>query len=173
MQDAVRTHQGLVRPARPDDVCEILGMIRDLAEYERQAHEAVATEAQLQTALFGDNPKVFGHVVEHESTDGHHLGGFALSFLNFSTWLGKHGLYLEDLYVRPELRGSGYGKKLLMRLARDCVDNDYGRFEWSVLDWNAPALGFYRSLGAVGMDEWTVHRVSGNDLRKLAAEGDT
>lgn len=147
-------------------------MIRDLAEYERLVHEAVASEEQLQAALFADYPKVFAHVVEHSTSDGHRLGGFALWFLNFSTWLGKHGLYLEDLYVRPELRGTGYGKKLLNALAKECVDNDYGRFEWWVLNWNEPALGFYRSLGAVPMNEWTVHRVTGNDLRKLAAEGD-
>lgn len=158
---------GRVRRARPDDVPEILGMVRDLAEYEKARDEAVATEEQFQAALFGPEPKVFAHVVEHEG-DGHALGGFALWFLNFSTWLGQHGLYLEDLYVRPELRGSGYGSALLSTLARECVENGYGRFEWWVLDWNEPALSFYRRLGAVPMDEWTVQRVTGEALVALA-----
>jgi GNAT superfamily N-acetyltransferase len=165
--------EGTIRRAEPRDVAEILGMVRDLAVYERLADQAVATEDQFQAALFGSDPKAFAHVVEHESADSQHLGGFALWFLNYSTWTGKHGLYLEDLYVRPELRGTGYGKRLLSALAQECVEHDYARFEWSVLDWNEPALGFYRSLGAVAMDEWTVHRVTGDDLRRLAAEGDT
>ena len=148
-------------------------MVRDLAEYERAAHEAMATEEQLHAALFGDNPKVFAHVVEHDTVDDHHLGGFAIWFLNFSTWLGVHGLYLEDLYVRPELRGTGYGKRLLATLAQECLDHGYGRFEWWVLDWNEPALGFYGSIGAVPMDEWTVHRVTGDALARLAASADS
>jgi len=165
------TH-GRVRRARPDDVPEIIAMVRDLAEYENALDEALATEDQFQQALFGPDPKVFAHVVEHEADD-YRLGGFALWFLNFSTWLGRHGLYLEDLYVRPELRGSGYGKLLLSTLARECVDHDYGRLEWWVLDWNEPAIGFYRSIGAVPMDEWTVQRVTGEALIRLAdASGD-
>jgi GNAT superfamily N-acetyltransferase len=161
--------QGDIRRARPDDVAEILAMVRDLAEYERALHEVQANEEDLQRTLFADNPQVFAHVVEHD--DGtHRLGGFAIWFLNFSTWLGKHGLYLEDLYVRPELRGASYGKRLLATLARECVDNDYGRLEWWVLDWNEPALGFYRNLGAIPMDDWTVHRVTGEDLLTLAGE---
>lgn len=162
---------GLIRRATPDDVPEILALVRDLADYERLPHEAVATEQQFHHALFGNEPKVFAHVVEHASPEGHRLGGFAMWFLNFSTWLGRHGLYLEDLYVRPELRGAGYGKRILATLAQECVDQDYGRLEWWVLDWNEPALGFYRTLGAVPMDDWTVHRVTGDDLRTLAAEG--
>lgn len=146
-------------------------MVRELADYERAAHEAVASEEQFHDALFGDAPKVFAHVVEHDGGDGRRLGGFALWFLNFSTWLGRHGLYLEDLYVRPALRGSGYGTALLSTLAQECVTNGYGRLEWSVLDWNEPALGFYRSLGAQAMDEWTVHRVIGADLIRLADTG--
>ena len=146
-------------------------MVRDLAEYERAPQEAIATEAQFEAALFGPEPKVFAHVVEH-ADGGHRLGGFALWFLNFSTWLGKHGLYLEDLYVRPELRGHGYGTALLATLARECVEQDYGRFEWWVLDWNEPALSFYRGIGAVPMDEWTVQRVTGQALRELAARLD-
>jgi GNAT superfamily N-acetyltransferase len=159
---------GLIRPAAPGDVSEILAMVQELAAYERAAEEAVATEDQFHAALFGRSPKVFAHVVEHETADGRHLGGFALWFLNFSTWLGVHGLYLEDLYIRPELRGTGYGKRLLATLAQECIDNGYGRFEWWVLDWNEPALGFYRRIGAVPMDEWTVHRVTGEDLARLA-----
>lgn len=159
---------GRVRRARPDDIPEIVQMVRDLAEYEKALDEAVATEEQFERALFSPDPKVFAHVVEHE-TDAYALGGFALWFLNFSTWVGQHGLYLEDLYVRPELRGSGYGKVLLSTLAQECVDHDYGRLEWWVLDWNEPALGFYRSIGAVPMDEWTVHRVTGQALTELAA----
>lgn len=158
---------GTIRRAEPRDVPEILQMVRDLAEYEKALDEAIATEAQFEQALFGENPSVFAHVVEHES-DGRRLGGFALWFLNFSTWLGTNGLYLEDLYVRPELRGSGYGKALLATLAKECVDHGYGRLEWWVLDWNEPAIGFYRSIGAVPMDEWTVYRVTGDALRELA-----
>lgn len=146
-------------------------MVRDLAEYERAPHEAIATEEQLRAALFGPTPMVFAHVVEHETPDGHRLGAFALWFLSFSTWLGRHGLYLEDLYVRPELRGTGHGRNLLGTLARECLDQGYGRMEWSVLDWNEPALGFYRNLGAIPMDEWTVHRVAGDDLQQLATDG--
>ena len=158
---------GDIRRARPDDVPEIRQMVRDLADYEKALDEAIATEEQFHAALFGPQPSVFAHVVEHES-DGRRLGGFALWFLNFSTWLGKNGLYLEDLYVRPELRGTGYGKALLSTLAQECIDKDYGRLEWWVLDWNEPALGFYRSIGAVPMDEWTVQRVTGPALHELA-----
>ena len=162
---------GSIRRAVPEDVPEILLMIRELAEYERAREHAVATEEQLTAALFGDSPKVFAHVIDHDAGDGRRLGAFALWFLNFSTWLGRHGLYLEDLYVRPELRGSGYGKRLLSTLAEECIDNGYGRLEWWVLDWNEPALAFYRSLGAVPMDEWTVHRVTGEALVRLANGG--
>ena len=146
-------------------------MVRELADYERAVHEATATHEQFEQALFGPDPKVFAHVVEHESPDGTRLGGFAMWFLNFSTWLGRHGIYLEDLYVRPFLRGTGYGTALLAALAQECIDHGYGRLEWWVLDWNEPALGFYRSIGAQPMDEWTVHRVTGPDLHDLAQGG--
>jgi GNAT superfamily N-acetyltransferase len=162
---------GRIRRALPQDVPEILAMVRELAAYERAADEVMATEGQIHDALFGATPRVFAHVVEHDTGDGRRLAGFAMWFLNFSTWLGRHGLYLEDLYVRPELRGSGYGKALLATLANECVDNDYGRLEWWVLDWNEPALGFYGSLGALPMDDWTVHRVTGDDLHRLASGG--
>jgi GNAT superfamily N-acetyltransferase len=156
----------VIRPARAADVPAILDLIRDLAAYERAPDEAVATEADLRAALFGPEPAVFVHVAEHEGE----IAGFALWFLNFSTWLGRHGIYLEDLYVRPELRGHGYGRALLTELARIAVERGYGRLEWWVLDWNEPAIGFYKSLGAQAMDEWTVYRLTGAALRSLAAE---
>lgn len=158
----------VVRRARPEDVAEIVAMVRELAAYERAAEQAQATQAQFHEALFGPDPAVFAHVSEHPG-DGPELAGFALWFRNFSTWLGRPGIYLEDLYVRPELRGAGHGRALLSALAEECVSKGYGRLEWSVLDWNEPALGFYRRLGAEAMSEWTVHRVTGTALRELAA----
>lgn len=154
-----------VRPATVDDVPEILALIRELAEYERAPHEVVATEDLLRQALFGESPAVYAIMAidEHGA-----VAGFAMWFLNFSTWLGRHGLYLEDLYVRPHYRGHGYGTELLRQLARICTERGYGRFEWWVLDWNEDALGFYRSLGAVPMDEWTVQRLTGEPLMRLA-----
>jgi GNAT superfamily N-acetyltransferase len=154
-----------VRRAREDDVPAILAMVRELAVYERAGHEVRATEEQFREALFGERPAVFAHVIDD---DEGRLAAFALWFLNFSTWLGRHGIYLEDLYVRPEHRGRGYGRLLLAELAQECVTRGYGRLEWWVLDWNEPALGFYRSLGAVPMDEWTVHRLTGQDLGNLS-----
>ncbi len=142
-------------------------MIRDLAEYERSLPEVTATQDDLQNSLFGPVPAVFAHVAEHEGR----VGGFALWFLNYSTWTGRHGIYLEDLYVAPELRRNGYGRALLAELAAVCVQRGYGRFEWSVLDWNEPALGFYRSIGAIAMDEWTVHRLTGTALGALGRSG--
>jgi ribosomal protein S18 acetylase RimI-like enzyme len=159
----------MIRPARPDDVTAILELIRDLAAYERAAHEAIATVDQLTDALFGTAPGVFAHVAEHRGVGGPEIAGFALWFLNFSTWTGRQGVYLEDLYVRPELRGRGYGAALLAELARICVERGYSRLEYSVLDWNQPAIEFYRRLGAVAMDEWTVHRLSGEALRRLGS----
>jgi len=156
----------MIRHATPDDVPAILAMVRELAEYERAPHEAVATEEQLRTALFGDHPAVFAHMAVDDAS-GEPVG-FALWFLNFSTWRGVHGIYLEDLYVRPEHRGSGHGKALLLGLARICVERGYGRLEWSVLDWNEPSIGFYKSLGAVPMDEWTVFRLTGDTLNRAA-----
>jgi GNAT superfamily N-acetyltransferase len=158
---------GLIRPVRPDDIDEVLEMVRELAEYEQAADQLIATAQMYQRIFFGANPAVFALVIEHPGP-GHQLVGFAIYFRNFSTWLGKYGLYLEDLYVRPQYRGRGYGKSLLAHLAKECLDNDYGRLEWWVLDWNAPALGFYRSLGAEPMTDWTVHRITGTDLVNLA-----
>jgi GNAT superfamily N-acetyltransferase len=170
-----RETEACVREARRDDVPAILGLIRELAEYERAAHEALATEEMLTEALFGPEPKVFALVIDAEGPQAaeHPLAGMALWFLNFSTWTGRHGIYLEDLYVRPQARGGGHGTALLRALARICVERGYTRLEWTVLDWNAPALRFYRSLSAVPMDEWTVHRVSGPALAELAGEGES
>ncbi|MCC3770716.1 GNAT family N-acetyltransferase [Streptomyces sp. UNOC14_S4] len=165
----------MIRPATPADVPVVHAMIRELAEYERALEEAKATEEQLREALFGARPAAFALIAESDETvveDGIAAGdpvGFALWFRNFSTWTGTHGIYLEDLYVRPRARGGGHGKALLAALARICVDRGYQRFEWSVLDWNAPSIGFYKSLGAEPMSEWTVQRLSGEPLHTLAA----
>ena len=156
----------MIRPARPSDAADIHRLVRELADYERSADQVTATEDDLRRALFGEQPAVFSLVAEHEGA----VAGFALWFLNYSTWTGRHGIYLEDLYVTPGLRGYGYGRALLAELARICVERGYGRLEWSVLDWNAPAIGFYASLGAVPMDEWTVHRLVGPALLALASE---
>jgi len=154
----------VIRPAGPDDVAAIHRLVCELAEYERSADQVVASPDDLQRALFGERPAAFAHVAVHDGA----LAGFALWFLNFSTWTGRHGIYLEDLYVTPELRGHGYGKALLAELARICVDRGYARFEWAVLDWNTPSIGFYRALGAVAMDEWTAYRLAGPALHALA-----
>jgi len=155
----------VIRRARLTDVPAIHQLIRELAEYERALPEVTGTPDQLRQALFGPDPALFGHVAVRDER----VVGFALWFLNYSTWLGTHGIYLEDLYVTPEMRGHGIGTDLLAELAGLCVQRGYGRLEWAVLDWNEPAIGFYRSLGAVPMDDWTVHRVTGAGLRKLAA----
>ena len=161
----------MIRPARPDDVPTILQLIEDLAEYERARDAAQATLEQLQDVLFGDGPRVFAHVAEHPTPEGLEVAGFALWFLNFSTWTGRHGIYLEDLYVRPELRGHGYGAALLAELARICVERGYARLQWSVLDWNQPAIDFYRRLGAKPLDEWTVYRLESDALERVANGG--
>ncbi|MEV7446968.1 GNAT family N-acetyltransferase [Streptomyces sp. NPDC091204] len=154
----------MIRNAEVTDVPGIHAMIRELAEYEKVPHEARATEEQLREALFGDRPAVFAHIAE---TDDGEAVGFAVWFLSFSTWRGVHGIYLEDLYVRPGARGGGHGRALLAELARTCVERGYERLEWSVLDWNVSAIDFYRSVGAVSMDEWTVNRLTDDALRKL------
>jgi GNAT superfamily N-acetyltransferase len=151
------------------DVPAIYELIRDLAAYERSLPEVTGTQEQLRDSLFahqdGREPAVFAHVAEHEGT----IVGFALWFLNYSTWLCRHGIYLEDLYVRPDMRGHGFGRQLLAELAAVCLERGYGRLEWWVLDWNEPALGFYQSLGAEPMSDWTVHRLTGRALADLAA----
>jgi GNAT superfamily N-acetyltransferase len=153
-----------IRPARPGEAALALQFVRELAEYEKLAHEAVATEAMIDDALFGANPRVFCDFAEWNGEPV----GFALWFLNFSTFSGKAGIYLEDLFVRPSHRGKGIGKALMIHLARKCIDNGWARFQWSVLDWNTPSIDFYKSLGAVLQDEWTVARVSGDALARLA-----
>ncbi|MEZ0090469.1 N-acetyltransferase family protein [Streptacidiphilus sp. EB129] len=157
----------MIRPAVASDIPSIHAMVRELADYEKALSEAVATEAQLQAALFGPNPAAFAHIAEDDGTG--ETVGFALWFLNFSTWTGVHGIYLEDLYVRPEARGGGHGRALLAQLARICVERGYGRMDWSVLDWNEPSIGFYKSLGAFPQDEWTVFRLTGAPLAALGA----
>lgn len=143
-------------------------MVRELADYEKALDEARASEEQLREALFGERPAAFAHVAV---TDEGEVAGFALWFLNFSTWRGVHGIYLEDLYVRPSLRGGGYGKALLTELARICVERGYERLEWSVLDWNTPSINFYKSLGARPQDEWTVYRLTDEALTALGGVG--
>ena len=153
-----------IRPARPGDAGLVLGFIRALAEYEKLAHEVEASEAALDAALFGPSPRVFADIAEWDGAPV----GFAIWFYNFSTFLGRHGLWLEDLYVVPEQRGRGIGKALLGVLAKRCLDEGLGRLEWWVLDWNTPAIEIYRAQGARMMDEWTVCRTTGDDLARLA-----
>jgi len=157
----------MIRPATPADVGTILRFVRDLAAFEREPDAVEATEATLAEALFGTSPAAEAVIAEDDSGPL----GFALFFHNFSTWTGRRGLYLEDLYVTPEARGKGVGTALLRHLAALAVARGCGRFEWSVLDWNADAIAFYRQMGAVGQDEWTVQRVSGEALLRLAEGG--
>lgn len=155
-----------IRLATIDDTDEILALIYELALYEKAPDEAKATREQIIESFFVDDPKVFCEIVEVDGV----IAGFAIWFLNYSTWQGKHGIYLEDLFIRPQYRGRGYGKALLKHLAAICEERGYGRFQWWVLDWNEPSIEFYKALGAVAMDEWTVYRVSGQALRNLAQE---
>jgi len=170
-----------LRPAAARDAASVLELIRELADYERLLGEVDATEDGLRAALFGPAPRVFCDIAEwHGSADGAEaagdagdapaVAGFALWFYNFSTFRGRHGIYLEDLFVRPAFRGRGIGRALLAGLAARCVREDLARLEWSVLDWNEPALAFYRTLGARAMDEWVPHRVTGEALTALARE---
>jgi GNAT superfamily N-acetyltransferase len=167
----------MIRPARPADVPAIHQLICDLAEYERSRDQVEATPEHLHAALFGPAPAAFAHVAETEaapgSGEGPQIVGLALWFLNFSTWTGRHGIYLEDLYVRPEYRGGGHGRALLTELARICVERGYRRLEWAVLDWNEPSIEFYKALGAIPMDEWTVFRLTGDALAKVAGVGES
>jgi GNAT superfamily N-acetyltransferase len=154
-----------IRPARIDDAPVILDLIRGLARYERLEHRVEANEAGIASALFADPPRVFCDMAEVEGK----VVGFALWFYTFSTFVGRHGIYLEDLFVREEVRGQGAGKALLRHLARRCVDEKLGRFEWSVLDWNEPAIAFYKAQGALLLDDWMICRVDGEALRALGA----
>lgn len=158
----------MIRTAAPDDIPALHSLVRDLAAYEKALDEVVASEEQLRQALFGDRPAAYAHVATADDESGEVIG-FALWFLNFSTWRGVHGIYLEDLYVRPERRGGGHGRALLAELARICVERGYQRLEWSVLDWNAPAIAFYESLGARPQDAWTVYRLHDEALARLGA----
>ena len=153
-----------IRSASVEDVPIILQLIRDLATYERAPHEVTATEEQLIDVLFGRRPSAEVLL----AFEGQTPVGFAVFFYNFSTWLGRPGLYLEDLFVKPEMRGKGYGRALLVELAKIARDRDCGRLEWAVLDWNEPAIKFYRALGAKPMDEWTVFRLTRDEIAQLA-----
>ena len=156
----------MIRDATADDVPVIVSLVRELAVYEREPDAVVATEEDFRRALFGPDPKVFCLVAADPAGE---VVGFALWFYNFSTWLGVPGVYLEDLFVRPAARGAGHGRALLTELARIAVANGCGRLEWSVLDWNDSAQGFYRAFGARPMDEWTVWRLDGSELEAFGA----
>ncbi|TXS41143.1 GNAT family N-acetyltransferase [Streptomyces sp. uw30] len=158
----------MIRPATPADIPALHALIRELAEYEKALEEAKATPEQLHEALFGDRPAAYAHIAADDATG--ETVGCALWFLNFSTWRGVHGIYLEDLYVRPTARGAGHGKALLAELARLCVERGYQRLEWSVLNWNTPSIAFYESLGALPQDEWTVYRLTDEPLAKLGSD---
>jgi GNAT superfamily N-acetyltransferase len=155
----------VIRLAKLDDVEAIHQLIYELAVYEKAPDEAKATVEAIRISLFSEKPVAHCHVAE---VDGK-IVGIAIWFLNYSTWLGKPGIYLEDLFVQPEYRKQGIGKEFMKTLAKLSVENDYERFQWWVLDWNAPSIDFYKSIGAVAMDEWTVFRLSGDDLKKFAA----
>ena len=154
-----------IRRAVPEDVLTMHQLIRDLADYEQELDSARATPQQLRESFFSDSPNVFCDLVETDEGD---VAGFAVWFLNYSTWTGTHGIFLEDLFVSPEFRGRGYGKALLVHLAQECVAKGYHRLKWSVLDWNQPSIDFYRSIGAESMDEWTEFRLTGDALLNLA-----
>jgi GNAT superfamily N-acetyltransferase len=153
-----------IRRARKGEAGLVLALVRELAEYEKLLHEVEATESMLDTALFSENPRLFCEIAEWNGEPV----GFAVWFVNFSTFSGRYGIYLEDLFVRLPFRGKGIGKALLAYLAHLCMQNGWSRLQWSVLDWNAPSIAFYKSLGAVMMDEWTVCRVTGPALASLA-----
>jgi len=155
----------MIRPARPEDVPTMLAFVHELAEYEREPEAVTSTEADLEAALFGPEPKVWAHVAEEDGE----LVGQAVWYLTYSTWTGRHGIWLDDLYVRPRHRGKGYGVALLRTLAEVCVERGYQRFEWWVLDWNLPSIELYRAIGATAMDEWTVQRLGGDALRRLGS----
>lgn len=155
-----------IRRATPDDVHALVRLVYDLAEYERARAECTLTDEQLHTALFGPSPALFAHVAEDETAT---VAGCAIWFLNYSTWDGAHGIYLEDLYVDPKARGTGLGKALVAALAKEAVDQGYSRVSWSVLTWNTPSIEFYRAIGAAEQDEWIGYRLSGEQLSALAA----
>lgn len=155
----------MIRSATADDTDTIISLIRALADYEREPQAVVLDRETFRRQVFEEQA---AHVLIAQEEQTGEAAGFALYFFNFSTWLGRRGLYLEDLFVLPEQRGRGYGKALLAELARIALANECGRMEWWVLDWNKPAIGFYKALGAEAMDEWTVYRLTGDALRRLA-----
>jgi len=155
-----------IHRARRDDLPLVLSLIRELAAYEKLSHEVAATEAMIEAALFCDSPRLFCDIAEWNGEPA----GFAVWFVNFSTFAGRFGIYLEDLFVRPQHRRNGIGKALLAYLAKECVENGWVRLQWAVLDWNTPSIEFYKTLGAVLMDEWTLCRVTGSALDALAAK---
>ncbi|HVB52216.1 MAG TPA: GNAT family N-acetyltransferase [Acidimicrobiales bacterium] len=159
-----------IRRAAPKDVETMLQLIKDLALYERSVELAKATSEQLLENFFCDAPSVFCDLVETDEGD---VAGFAVWFLNYSTWTGTHGIFLEDLFIKPEFRGRGYGTALLVHLAQECEVKGYKRLKWSVLDWNQPSIDFYRSLGAEALDEWTEYRLYGEALSSLASSGNS
>ncbi len=165
MNSRTLTDGSVLRAARPGDEAGILACIRGLAEYEREPDAVENTVEALTASLFGPDPRVFTHVVEREGA----IVGIAMWFVTYSTWTGRHGIWLEDLFVDDAQRGRGYGKALIASLAEVCVERGYSRLEWTVLDWNAPSIAFYRSLGAVPMDEWTTQRLTGTALEALTA----
>ena len=157
-----------IRPVTPGDVAAVVALVYDLAEYEHLRSECHLSSDQLHSALFDPRPALFGLVALEDPGESATVVGYALYFLNFSTWEGVHGIYLEDLYVRPDQRGAGLGKALLAALAEIAADGGFARVEWSVLDWNTPSIDFYRALGAVAMDDWTVFRLTGPALERTA-----
>jgi diamine N-acetyltransferase len=155
-----------IREARPGDAALVLRFVRELADYERASDLVAATEAMLDEALFGSNPRIFCDIAEWNGEPA----GMALWFYNFSTWRGRHGIYLEDFYVTPASRGRGVGRSLMARLARRCVDEGLDRMDWAVLTWNEPAIAVYERLGAYANDEWAMWRLTGEALKALAGE---
>ena len=159
------THGATLREARPGDEPGIMHCITALAIYEREPDAVETTEADLAATLFGPDPKAFAHVIERDGQ----IVGIAVWFITYSTWTGRHGIWLEDLFVLDSERGRGYGKALMSALAAVCIERGYSRFEWTVLDWNEPAIGFYRSLGVTPMSEWRTQRLTGDALAALAS----
>ena len=156
-----------IRAARPADSALIFALVRELADYEKLSHDVDATPEAIAAALFAREPRLFCDIAEWNGEPA----GFSVWFLNFSTFRGRHGIYVEDLFVRPAFRAKGIGKALMARLAKRCVDEGWTRFEWAVLDWNAPSIAFYKSIGAQVMDEWRICRLSGQALQAFANEG--